>query len=143
MGALATIVDYCVFWLFDGVVFPLFVHAVGLKTLFLILATALGFCAGLLINWILSVVFVFRAVKNQEKIQSKKSFFIFTVIGVIGLLITELGILGLVAILPELSLFGHTEFLDVANSTWFAKIIMTIIVLIWNYVGRKLLVFKD
>ena len=44
-----------------------------------------------MVNWILSVKFVFRAVKNTEEAHSKKGFLVFTVIGLIGLGITELG----------------------------------------------------
>ena len=144
VGGVATIIDYLVFWLFDGVLFPWLAPTAkdGLTTLFLILATALGFCAGLAVNWILSVRFVFRAVKNEREVRTKKSFFVFTAVGVIGLLITELGMLGLVAVLPDFVLFKTTVFLGVTWAKWLAKIIMTLIVLVWNYIGRKLLVFK-
>ena len=137
-------VDYFVFWLFDGVLFPaLFPTASGgVKTLFLILATALGFCVGLIVNWVLSVKFVFRAVKDEKEVRSKKSFALFTIIGVFGLIITELGMLGLVAVLPEFPLFGTTVFLGVTWAKWLAKAMMTLIVLVWNYIGRKLFIFK-
>ena len=107
----------------------------------LVIATAFGFCVGLTVNWILSVKFVFRAVKNKEEAHSTKGFFIFTVIGLIGLAITELGIVLLVHIFPEITLFGVTKFL-LPWEEWLAKIIMTCIVLVFNYVGRKLFVFK-
>ena len=70
-------------------------------------------------------------------------FMIFTIIGVIGLVITEIGILVLVAILPEFSLLGSTALLGTSWAKWLAKVIMTCIVLVWNYVGRKLFVFKS
>lgn len=143
VGGTATLVDYFVFWIFDGVLFPLISSADWWQTLALILSTALGFCAGLIVNWLLSVSFVFRQVKNKEEASSKKSFLLFTVIGVIGLLITEVGVLLLVALLPEFSLFGVTEILGTTWAKWTAKVVMTCIVLVWNYVGRKLLVFKS
>ena len=142
VGGTATIVDYFIFWLFDGLLFPLISTSAWWVTLSLILATALGFCAGLIVNWLLSVSFVFRQVKNKEEVKSQKSFLIFTVIGVIGLLITEIGVVALVALLPEFPLFGVTELLGTTWAKWTAKIIMTCIVLVWNYVGRKLFVFK-
>ena len=142
VGGTATIVDYFIFWLFDGLLFPLISASAWWVTLSLILATALGFCAGLIVNWLLSVSFVFRQVKNKEEVKSQKSFLIFTVIGVIGLLITEIGVVALVALLPEFPLFGVTELLGTTWAKWTAKIIMTCIVLVWNYVGRKLFVFK-
>ena len=144
VGGAATLVDYFVFWLFDGVVFStIATHSAGLATLFLIISTALGFCAGLALNWLLSVKFVFRAVKDKEQARSKKSFAVFTLIGVIGLIITELGVLGLVALFPEISLFGSVELMGTAWEKWLAKAIMTAIVLVWNYVGRKIFVFRS
>jgi putative flippase GtrA len=142
VGGTATIVDYFIFWLFDGLLFPLISASAWWVTVSLVLATALGFCAGLIVNWLLSVSFVFRQVKNKEEVKSQKSFLIFTVIGVIGLLITEIGVLALVALLPEFPLFGVTELLGTTCAKWTAKVIMTCIVLVWNYVGRKLFVFK-
>ncbi len=138
VGGTATLVDYFVFWLFDGVLFPLFLG----KTVALILATALGFCVGLLVNWLLSVKFVFRQVQDKEEASSQKSFWIFTLIGVIGLALTELGILFLVAVLPEFSLFGRVALAGTTWAKWLAKAIMTCIVLVWNYLGRKIFVFK-
>ena len=143
VGGTATLVDYFVFWIFDGVLFPLIASAEWWTTLSLILSTALGFCAGLVVNWLLSISFVFRQVKDKEEASSKKSFLLFTIIGVIGLLITEVGVLLLVALLPEFPLFGVTEILGTTWAKWTAKVVMTCIVLVWNYVGRKLLVFKS
>ncbi len=143
VGGVATIVDYAVFWLLDGVLFPLFIPETKVwEIIALTIATALGFCAGLTVNWILSVTFVFKQVSNQQEAQSKKSFIIFTIIGIIGLLITEIGILGLVALFPDISIFGTTELFGTAWKKWVAKVIMTCIVLVWNYVGRKLIIFK-
>ena len=143
VGGTATLVDYVVFWVFDGLLFPLVELGSWWTTFSLIVATALGFCVGLVVNWILSVSFVFKQVKNKEEAASKKSFLIFTIIGVIGLLITEVGILILVAIFPKFSLFGVTEVLGTTWAKWLAKVIMTCIVLVWNYVGRKIFIFKS
>ena len=144
VGGTATVVDYIVFWLFDGLLFPLFpISGRWWRTLALVLATAFGFCVGLIVNWVLSVKFVFRAVKDEKRAASKKSFLIFTVIGLIGLLITEVGVLALVAALPEIKLFGTTALLNTAWEKWVAKVVMTVIVLVFNYLGRKLFVFKS
>ena len=143
VGGTATVVDYFVFWIFDGLLFPLLASSGWWQTLSLILATALGFCAGLTVNWILSVKFVFLQVKNKEEVRTKKSFTIFTIIGIIGLLITEVGVVALVALFPEFSLFGVTALFGTAWAKWLAKMIMTCIVLVWNYAGRKIFVFKS
>lgn len=138
VGGIATLTDYAVFYLFRNWLLP--AKTVG-NILSLIVATALGFGVGLLVNWIMSVTFVYRQVRNKEESRSKKSFVIFTVIGLMGLAITEFGVLLLVHILPEFTLFGVTEFLLPWNE-WVAKVAMTCIVLAFNYVGRKLFIFK-
>lgn len=138
VGGIATLTDYAVFYLFRNWLLP--AKTVG-NILSLIIATALGFGVGLLVNWIMSVTFVYRQVRNKEESRSKKSFVIFTVIGLMGLAITEFGVLLLVHILPEFTLFGVTEFL-LPWHEWVAKVVMTCIVLAFNYVGRKLFIFK-
>lgn len=144
VGGIATIADYAVFGLFDSLLLPLIPVAWGgWETLSLGIATALGFIVGMIVNWLMSISFVFKAVKNKEESRSKKSFLIFVIISVIGLAITQLGIYGLVAILPEFSLFGSKTFLGTTWAKWLAKAVMTCIVLVWNYVGRKLFVFKS
>lgn len=139
VGGTATLFDYAVSYLFYQWILP--ASLIG-QTPSLILSTALGFCAGLLVNWILSVKFVFRNVKNKEKSRSKKSFFIFTVIGVIGLAVTEFGMHFGVSLLPEIVLFSSSAFLGAEWKWWIMKVVMTCIVLVWNYIGRKLLIFK-
>ena len=142
VGGAATVVDYAVFYLFrQWILPPTLITGAVWNIISLVTATAFGFCAGLLINWILSVKFVFRAVKNKEEAHSKKGFAIFTIIGIIGLGITELGMLLLVHIFPTMTIFGVTEFL-LPWDEWLAKVIMTCIVLVFNYVGRKIFVFK-
>ena len=143
VGGTATLVDYFVFWIFDGLLFPLVEAGAWWTTFSLIVATALGFCVGLIVNWLLSVSFVFKQVKDKGEAASKKSFLLFTIIGVFGLLITEVGILILVAIFPEFPLFGVTELMGTTWAKWLAKVIMTCIVLVWNYIGRKIFIFKS
>ena len=82
VGGTATVFDYAVAYLFYQWLLP--PRVVG-GTLSLVISTALGFCVGLIVNWILSVKFVFKDVKNKKESRSKKSFVIFTIIGVIGL----------------------------------------------------------
>lgn len=143
VGGTATVVDYFVFWLFDGVLLPLVpISQTWWQTASLIIATAFGFCVGLIVNWLLSVKFVFRDVKNKAESSSKKSFFVFAIIGLIGLFITEIGVLALVAAFPEISFLGRSELFGTSWEKWIAKVVMTCIVLVWNYVGRKLFIFK-
>ena len=144
VGGTATICDYIVFWLLDGVLLPLIPLSNSWWTLAALwLATACGFVTGMLVNWVLSVKFVFRAVRNQEEAKSTKSFWIFVIISVIGLVLTLVGVWLISKFLPEFVLFGKTDFLGTTWSKWVAKIIMTCIVLVWNYIGRKIFIFKS
>lgn len=143
VGGIATVADYLVFYLFRQWFLPSdFIEGQAWDITSLVIATAFGFIAGLLVNWVLSVKFVYRQVRDEAQSRSKKSFVIFTVIGLIGLALTELGVLLLVSLLPEITMFGMTEFL-LPWDEWIAKVVMTCIVLVFNYVGRKLFVFKS
>ena len=139
VGGTATVVDYAITYLFFHFILPESLVGFFLATTFSVI---FGFTCGLLINWFLSVYFVFRAVKNKAESSSKKAFLIFTLIGVIGLGITWLGML-LVDVLPAFQIFGAENFLGEPWKWWMMKVVMTCIVLVWNYVGRKLLVFKS
>ena len=138
VGGLATIADYLVFWIFDAWVFP-----VAWGTTALVLSTALGFCVGLIMNWLLSVRFVFRETEEKISVRAKKAFLTFTLIGVIGLLITELGVVFLVWAFPSFTIFGQATLLGTAWEKWVAKAIMTCLVLVWNYLGRKIFIFRS
>lgn len=144
VGGLATLADYLCFYLVRAWIFPASLFSSeGWKFFSLAIATAIGFCVGLLVNWVLSVSFVYRSVKNKEQASSKKSFALFTLIGVMGLILTELGVLILVRILPDVLLFNRAEWLGLPWAEWLAKVIMTCIVLVFNYLGRKLFIFKS
>ena len=138
VGGVATLADYLVFWIFDALVFP---ESWG--TLALVLSTALGFCVGLIVNWVLSVSFVFRETEEKISVRSKKPFLTFALIGLFGLLITELGVVLLVWAFPSFTLFGKTALFGTAWEKWLAKAIMTCLVLVWNYLGRKIFIFRS
>lgn len=137
VGGVATLADYLVFWIFDAFVFP---ESWG--TLALVLSTAFGFCVGLTVNWVLSVRFVFRETEEKISVRSKKPFLTFALIGLFGLLITELGVVLLVWAFPSFTLFGKTTLFGTAWEKWLAKAIMTCLVLVWNYLGRKIFIFR-
>ena len=139
VGGTATVFDYAVAYLFYHLILP--PSRIG-GTLSLVLSTAFGFGVGLAVNWILSVCFVFRNVKDKKKSRSGKSFLMFTLIGLIGLGLTELGMHLGVSCLPEISLFGSAAFLGISWTWWISKVAMTCIVLVWNYLGRKLFIFR-
>ena len=138
VGGTATLVDWLISYLFYTWLLP--PNLIG-EVASLLLSTVLGFTVGLFVNWILSVNFVFQQVENKEQVKTKKSFLTFTVIGIIGLVINSLGML-LVPLFPTLMFFGSSTFLGTEWAWWIMKALMTAIVLVWNYIGRKLFIFK-
>ena len=139
VGGTATLVDYAVSYLFYTHLLP--PARIGAFWA-LLLSTALGFCVGLLVNWTLSVLFVFRAVRDKKQAASKKSFLLFCLIGLVGLLLSSVG-MQLVRVLPSISLWNSPTFLGEEWKWWIMKGIMTCSVLVWNYIGRKIFVFKS
>lgn len=139
VGGIATIVDY-----FTAYVFLHWIITESLvgKIWALVVSTAMGFLAGNIVNWFLSITFVFKQVKDKKKSFSNKALLVFTVIGLIGLAITWGGILLGEAVLPSFKLFSSVTFLGEEWKWWLSKVIMTCIVLVWNYLARKILIFK-
>ena len=92
------------------------------------ISTAAGFIVGLVINYILSLIFVFRTKDNKNSGKSVGDFLIFTLVGIIGLGITE-GLMHL-----GVNVLGFHYMIT--------KIVTAGIVLVWNYLGRKILIFN-
>ncbi|MDD3113488.1 MAG: GtrA family protein [Candidatus Izemoplasmatales bacterium] len=129
IGGLATLFDYGAFALFRYVIFP--------KTEFyLYVATAIGFIVGLTFNYIFSILFVFKNVADPNRGKKVSSFLLFALIGLIGMGLTELGMWFSVIT----RFYIGEEIYQIPEMVM--KVIMTGIVLVWNYVARKLMIFK-
>lgn len=122
VGGSAFLVDFGLLYIFKTFIFA----SLGQTGLYI--STAIGFAGGLVYNYILSLVFVFESAKTDSKGRSVGAFIVFAIIGIIGLLLTELG------------MYAGTEFLR-ANYL-IVKVFVAAIVLIWNYGARKILIFK-
>ncbi|MBN2504242.1 MAG: GtrA family protein [Bacilli bacterium] len=129
VGGLATVFDYLAFALFRYAI-------LDLTQVNLLIATSIGFAVGLTFNYILSVIFVFKNVANPNAGKTMSAFVVFTIIGIIGLLITELGMW-----LGDVTRFHIAEEIY-KMPEMVTKVIMTGIVLCWNYLARKFLIFK-
>lgn len=121
VGGLAFLVDFLVLYVLKE-----FILADHPKALYL--ATGLGFIAGLTCNYLLCLVFVFKNAQGTSVGRSRRDMTVFTIIGIIGLVMTEVGMY------VGVDLVGMNYL--------FIKCVITGIVLIWNYVARKILVFS-
>lgn len=96
-----------------------------------------GFTISVIINYILSMKFVFE---RKEDMSRKKEFVIFVILSVIGLGVNE------VILLACSAGYGANAFLlDTFNDTlWFAisKVVATAIVMIYNFISRKIFLEK-
>ena len=135
VGGFATLVDYGVTWAVKNYLVQNLNQ--GLATF---LYTLAGFTAGLLTNWFLQK-FVYRYITKDQQ-RSKFVFLKFVVLSLIGFGITWVGM--------QLSTPLHDDVLidflflhNIQLIFWIFKVVLTIIVLIINYVGRKLFVFNQ
>lgn len=94
----------------------------------LYLAVFLGYMAGLVYNFYFSCKFVFENGFDKIKNKEFRSFIIFTIIGVIGLVLTEL----LMKIFVQYMGIYYV----------ISKILTGAIVMFWNYIARKIIIFK-
>ena len=126
VGGICFLIDTCVFLLMNRMVFnqPI----TNPDVFYTGVSTALGFLIGLLVNYLLSRFFVFTQKEQKENGKGVKSFILFVVISVIGLVLTEFFVWLFCPVI------GWPDFI--------AKIIAAGLVMIWNYVGRKILIFK-
>ena len=133
VGGLATVIDFLAMgitlYCFEPNLYPHFYNVwIGggaPSTLATIIGTAIGFIVGLIFNYIFSIIFVFQDKGNSK---TTKGFIIFTLLSIGGLLIHVIGMY------IGYNLMGINE--------WLLKIIFTIIVLIYNYITRKVIIFK-
>jgi putative flippase GtrA len=123
VGGLAFMVDFGVLYLARTFWFP----TPGVSGV--ILATACGFAGGLVTNYVLSSLFVFKKVSEGAKRHKLRSFVIFTATCLIGLGLTEL------LMYLGVRLAGERRYLLV-------KCFTAGVVLLWNYGSKKIFVFQ-
>ena len=125
VGGLATIVDWAICYLVEALLPSI---TWGNFSVHKAIATTCGFFVGLIINYVLSLIFVYKNKKDENSGKSTKDFLIFTFIGVFTLSLSYLGVYLLSDLLPLPYII--------------ARAIMTAIGLVINYIGRKIFIFK-
>lgn len=119
VGGVAFLVDYGI----AALVFML----LGKGALSTVAGTTAGFVFGLTVNFLLSKKFVFT--ENAATGSKKSEFAVYAVIGLVGL-----GISNLLMLAATEWIFSMNQFL--------AKIIVALIVLVYNYMARKIILYR-
>ena len=83
VGGISFLADLGVLTLFEEAVFK---QREGWQIL---ISTAMGLVVGLAVNYVLSLIFVFRSDDNKSSGKSLREFIIFALVGVVGLGLTE------------------------------------------------------
>ena len=126
VGGVSAVFDLLTLWIFTEYVFN------GVNTGFpLACSITAGFIVGLVTNYLLSSLWVFTSKEQKIKSKSVKAFLIYAIVGIIGYVMTQLLMhLGM--------LFVPTE------GIWYLilNVFVKGVVLIWNYIGRKIFVYK-
>lgn len=114
VGGFAFLVDAFALWLCE-------------KFMHYMIAAAIAFVVGLAANYVLSICFVFS--ESKQVTNKVKEFTVYAVIGIIGLILTE-------AIMYLCTDVVGLYFL-------LSKIIAAAIVLVWNFVARKKILYTN
>ncbi len=134
VGVIATLVDMfvmgVVMYFMEPDIYPsflnVFVNTPNPSTLATIVGTAVGFAVGVIVNYILSIIFVFNEKGNSK---TATGFLTFLVLSVIGLVINMGGM--------------YLGYDVIGWNQWLVKIIMVVLVLIYNYISKRLILFRN
>lgn len=134
VGGGATVVDFLamslVLWAMQPAIYPNFLSVFlgGTQepsTLATVIGTGCGFLVGLAFNYIFSVLFVYKEKGNSK---TMGGFLLFSLLSAGGLAIHLLG------------MYLGYDLLHI--NEWIVKIILTAVVLVYNYITRKVLIFR-
>lgn len=147
-GGVATVVDFVVSYL----VASLLPASMGVWKE--VVYTAAGFAVGVVVNYFLSVFWVYKNVDENINVRSTKNKILFLVLSLIGLGIGIAIMIGFDA-LDQNVIHADFEnwlgFITKGNAFSFKSFawavlffgFKTLVVLIWNYLSRKKLIFKS
>lgn len=111
VGVLAAIIDFGLLYILTDFFYVYYVISAGFS-----------YVISTIFNYYASMKYVFKS--KYDKNERKKEFIIFVILSVIGLL------------LNEVFMFTLVEFAVIHYIT--AKVIATILVMIWNFISRKI-----
>lgn len=121
VGGVASVVDYATYYI-------LTTYILGTEaTWHLLIGTAAGFILGLLVNYLLSLLVVWRVSKSDKTGKTVRDIVIFVVVGIVGLIISS----GVVTLANCLTIDYRIS-----------KLLAMAISLIWNFLARHFLIFN-
>ncbi|MBQ3230222.1 MAG: GtrA family protein [Clostridia bacterium] len=98
------------------------------------IATTAGFIVGLIVNYLISIFFVFTTEDQKKRGKGVKPFLIYLAVSIVGLLV-NLGVTQLGCNLLSVKQENVVMFM-------FVSCVAAGVALIWNYIGRKIFVYK-
>ena len=142
-GVLTTLVNWITYWLLeppltsamhgDDVIWTIGSNEITMSIIAIFLASFLAWVAGVIFAFVTNKIWVFES-KSWKPSVALKEFWLFVLARLITGVLEWFGVPLLVAIGINQPLFGTTGFL--------AKIIVSVIVVILNYVFSKLIIFR-
>ena len=132
-GAVTTLIDIIVMgvvlYLFNPKLYPHFFNVWfgggNPSTIATVVGTSVGFGVGIVCSYLLSICFVFNNKGNSKTAKGTILFFVFSIVGFL---------LNMAGMWLGYDIIGINE--------WIVKIIMTLVVLVYNFITRKLFIFK-
>ncbi|MDD4840147.1 MAG: GtrA family protein [Clostridia bacterium] len=135
IGAIATIIDWVfmaiVMYAMEPTIYESFVQVIiggasNPSTLSTVIGTGVGALIGMVVSYIFSVIFVFKEKGNSKSVMGFAMFIFLSLIG-LGLHMWGMFI--------GYNLLHYNE--------WFVKIVMSVVVLIYNYISKRIIIFNN
>lgn len=143
-GVLTTLVNWATYWVLariwaqqmeqEQVLFTLFGKTITVGLFFIFLANFIAWVAGVIFAFVTNKIWVFES-KSWKPAVALKEFWLFVLARLITGVLEWFGVPLLVAIGLNQPLFGAEGFV--------AKLLVSVIVVILNYVFSKLIIFKN
>lgn len=138
VGVICFFIDYIVSFIMFHIVMAIGIFRDNSFSIGSMIGSALGFTVSVIVNYILSFKFVFE---RKEDMNRKAEFVIFIILSVIGL-----GLNQLIMWICTVPIYNHVEWIQqlFGYSLAFtaAKIVATAIVMVYNFITRKIFLEK-
>ncbi len=129
VGGLSFVIDFTIY--------TLIIKIFGTAKTTVAIAAFFGFTISLIFNYITSMRFVFVHDENMDR---RKEFTVFAILSLIGLGLNEVLILGVLALYDRIPVLQSGLLWDFKE--WIGKIFATGVVMVYNFITRKIFIEK-